>query len=303
MKPKKPETRSFYEQAVQGVITHVVTHLDEALDLETLASGACLSPFHFHRVFRGMVGETPVELVRRLRMERAAWRLTHSACSVTEIAFDAGFDTHESFSRAFRAAYSTSPSGFRQRKHPRIELAASCGVHYDADGRAPAFNPRETGGEAMDVEIKHMPELRVGSVHHVGPYNQITSAFEGLGSIVGPTGLLGEPDVKMLAIYHDDPESTPQDQLQSDAGVSVPESVPLPNGLDEQRVPAGRYASTLHVGPYETLGDTWSRFMGEWLPSSGKRLADGVSYEVYENNPTTTPKEQLRTALYIPVAD
>jgi AraC family transcriptional regulator len=74
-------------------------------------------------------------------------------------------------------------------------------------------------------------------------------------------------------------------------------------GLDEQRVPAGRYASTLHVGPYETLGDTWSRFMGEWLPSSGKRLADGVSYEVYENNPTTTPKEQLRTALYIPVAD
>lgn len=68
----KPETRSFYEQAVQRTIDVVVANLDEALDLETLASAAAMSPFHFHRMFRGMVGETPLELARRLRMERAA---------------------------------------------------------------------------------------------------------------------------------------------------------------------------------------------------------------------------------------
>ena len=74
----KPATHSFYTDAVRRVIEHVVTHLGEALALETLAEQACLSPFHFHRVFRGMVGETPLELVRRLRLERAAlwsgWR-------------------------------------------------------------------------------------------------------------------------------------------------------------------------------------------------------------------------------------
>ena len=64
----KPATESFYAQAVQRVIEHVASHLDEALALETLAAQACLSPFHFHRVFRGMVGETPVELGRRLRL-------------------------------------------------------------------------------------------------------------------------------------------------------------------------------------------------------------------------------------------
>ena len=68
----KPETRSFYEQAVQRAIDEIVGNLDEALDLETLAAGAGLSPFHFHRMFRGMVGETTLELVRRLRSERAA---------------------------------------------------------------------------------------------------------------------------------------------------------------------------------------------------------------------------------------
>jgi methylphosphotriester-DNA--protein-cysteine methyltransferase len=65
----KPEPRSFYEQAVQRAIDEIVVNLDEALELETLAKGACLLPYHFHRMFRGMVGETPLELVRRLRME------------------------------------------------------------------------------------------------------------------------------------------------------------------------------------------------------------------------------------------
>src|SRR6266542_210510 len=106
----KPETRSFYEQAVQRAVEQIARNLDEALDLETLARSACLSPFHFHRVFRGMTGETPLELIRRLRMERAAARLIESDGAITEIAFDAGYETHEAFTRAFRECFSTSPS-------------------------------------------------------------------------------------------------------------------------------------------------------------------------------------------------
>src|SRR6187431_168574 len=119
----KPETESFYAEAVQRVIEHVASHLDEALALETLAAQACVSPFHFHRVFRGMVGETLVELGRRLRMERAAWRLLHTDRPVTVIAFDAGYETHEAFTRAFRTSYAESPSALRRRRRARIELA------------------------------------------------------------------------------------------------------------------------------------------------------------------------------------
>jgi AraC family transcriptional regulator len=267
-----------------------------------LAADACLSPFHFHRVFRGMVGETTLELTRRLRMERAAWRLAHSECAVTAIAFDAGYDTHEAFTRAFRSSYSTSPSGFRQRKHPRIELAATCGVHFSAGGISPAFIPRDSGGQTMAVEIRDMPELRVATVRHIGPYNQIPQAFERLGAIAADAGLAPQPNTMMVAIYHDDPDSTPQDQLRSDAAITVPDGVTLPEGLVEQRLPAGRYASAVHVGPYERLGDAWARFMGEWLPASGHRVGEGSSYEIYRNNPRTTPKDQLVTEMYIPLA-
>lgn len=297
----KPDTRSFYARAVQAAIEHIASHLDDALELEALARIACLSPFHFHRVFRGMVSETPLELARRLRLERAAWRLKDKLQAITEIAFDAGYETHEAFTRAFRSAYSTSPSGFRLRKYPRIEIAARCGIHFTTDGVIPPFIPRDSGGVTMDVEIKDMPELRVATVRHVGPYNQIPKAFERLDDIAGQAGLIRHSSA-MMAIYHDDPESTPQDQLRSDAALAVPEDVELPEGLAEQHIAAGRYAMTVHVGPYEQLGDTWARFLGEWVPASGNRIGDGVSYEIYKNTPAEIPKQELRTELYVPLA-
>lgn len=298
----KPDTRSFYEQAVQKAIDHIARNLDETLDLETLARDACLSPFHFHRIFRGMVGETPMELIRRLRLERAAFRLAdRNHALVTEIALDAGYETHEAFTRAFRASYSTSPSAFLERQHPRIELAAACSVHFSRDGAVPRFVPCDSGGKTMNVEIKEMPDLRVAAVRHTGPYNQIPVAFEQLGKIAGPAGLV-QPGAAMLAIYHDDPETTAQDQLRSEAGIVVPEDTRLPNELVEEHIPAGKYACTVHVGPYEELGDTWARFMGEWLPASGHRVGSGASFEIYRNTPMTAPKDQLVTELYISIA-
>ena len=298
----KSATQSFYADAVQRVIEHVASHLDEALELDTMAAQACLSRFHFHRVFRGMVGETPTELVRRLRLERAAWRLLHTDRPVTAIAFDAGYETHEAFTRAFRDCYAKPPSEFRLGIRARIELAAPCGVHFREDGRIPHFIPRDSGGRAMQVSIAKYPELQVGTVRHIGPYMQINEAFERLGALAAPAHLFEKPDAMMVALFHDDPDSVPADQLRSDAAVVVTPGTPLPAGLAAQRIPAGEYASTTHIGPYEQLGDVWARFMGEWLPASGRRMSGGVSYEVYHNTPMDTPREQLRTEIRIPLA-
>jgi AraC family transcriptional regulator len=297
----KVDTRSFYERAVQRAIEHALAHLDAALDLGTLAQEAALSPFHFHRVFRGMVGETPLELVRRVRLERAAHRLRTSDAPVTEVAFDAGYETHEAFTRAFRAAYALSPTGFRG-KRPRIELAAPSSIHFDPAGRVSAFVSTPPGGTSMDVQIKQQPALRCFCVRHVGPYNQIPEAFEKLHTLATQAGLEKLSGVLLLGLYHDDPEATPPAELRSDAALVVPEGVPVPDGLVEQRLPAGRYAMTTYVGPYERIGDTWARLLGQWLPASGERIAEGSSYEVYRNTPADVPKEQLVTELYVPLA-
>ena len=153
----------------------------------------------------------------------------------------------------------------------------------------------------MHVDIVEKPALRVAAIRHIGPYMQINHAFERLGQIAGPAGLFKYQDAAMVAIYHDDPESTPADQLRSDAGIVVPDGVPLPASLSEQRLRGGAYACTLHVGPYERLGDTWQRLLGEWIPAHDRRV-DGVSYERYLNMPGQVPKEELRTEICVPVA-
>ncbi len=153
----------------------------------------------------------------------------------------------------------------------------------------------------MKVEKKQLPAMRLATVHHVGAYNGISEAFARLGEIAGRARLF-QSKPTMLALYHDDPETTPESELQSDAAVVIAEGVTLPQGLVELRVPAARYACTTHVGPYEQLGDVWARFMGHWLPESGERVGPGTSFEIYVNNPMEVPKEQLITELYIPLA-
>jgi AraC family transcriptional regulator len=103
----------------------------------------------------------------------------------------------------------------------------------------------------------------------------------------------------MVAIYHDQPETTPPDQLRSDAALVVPADVALPAELTEQRLPAGRYARTSHTGPYEQLPQVWARLIGEWLPASGERMAASPSYELYRNDPSRVPKDELLTELYV----
>jgi AraC family transcriptional regulator len=305
----KPGTRLFYELAVERSVEHIARHLDEALDLERLARLAALSPFHFHRVFRGMLGETPLELLRRLRLERAAWRLLSSEDSITGLAFDAGFETHEAFSRAFRARFGASPSEFRQRAEgaragcqppPVCEIAAQCGVHVRPNGAISAVVFRR-GDSVMNVEIKSMPAVRVGAVRHIGPYHSISNAFAKLGALAAPAGLF-VPEAMMIALYHDETDTTPQDQLRSDAALSVSASAVLPEGLTEHTLPAGKYAMAVHKGPYQELGDAWGRLMGEWLPKSGHRVGEGVCYEVYRNNPGQVPPAELLTELYVPLA-
>ena len=154
----------------------------------------------------------------------------------------------------------------------------------------------------MKVTIEDMPELHVVTVHHVGPNPRISDAFQRLGAIGGAAGLFQQPGAMMLAIYYDDPETTPADRLQSDAGVTIPDGVRPPEGLVEKGLLPGRYARTTLVGPYSRLPEVWSRFKREWLPRSGHRVRKAPSYEVYRNDPTTAAPDELRTDLYLPIA-
>ena len=150
----------------------------------------------------------------------------------------------------------------------------------------------------MDVTIVTQPELRIAGIRHIGLYHEIGREFGRLGSL-----LKGPPPAgaQMIALYHDDPVVTPTDHLRSDAALTLPGSTRAPAGLIEQRVAAGRFAKTVHNGGYETLPATWEA-LKQWMPANGHTMAN-PSYEIYLNNPMTTPKEGLLTEIYMRIAD
>ena len=302
MKPshRAETTLRDYKRRLLRVLVHIQQHLSESLELSELATLACFSPCHFHRVFTGMIGESVKEHVRRLRLERAAVQLKLGAQPVTQIALSAGYETHESFTRAFKVAYGLPPSRYRDSKRSPVSGDAPSGVRYRL-GKLPSdFKARQTRGTKMNVSIKTLEPMRVAFLRHVGPYQAVGDTWEKLLPILGKEGLLGG-DSQFLGLCHDDPDVTPPDKLRYDACVTVDAGYTPMGDLGVQTVPGGDYAFTTHEGPYEQLGTTYRYLFGQWLPRSGRELRSSPCFEIYLNSPENTAPEDLISDVYVPL--
>lgn len=292
-----------YKQRMLRVLVRIQQQLDDRLSLEDLAQVAHFSPYHFHRVFKGMLGESVQSHIRRLRLERSAAQLKSTRWPVTRIALASGYETPEAFTRAFRAMFGASPSRFRSARSPARskpgDLTAS-GVHYQRgtpprNFKAAAFSPSH-----MKITLQNLPPRRVAFVHHVGPYSKCGAAWDTLGMYLGKDGRLGG-DSLFIGICHDDPNVTPPDKIRYDACVTVDDSFAPQGDIGVQTVAGGEYAVSTHCGPYETLGETYGRMMGQWLPRSGREMRSTPCFEVYLNDPNSTEPADLLTDIHIPL--
>jgi AraC family transcriptional regulator len=291
----KPATEQDYHQRIVRTLVYIQEHLDEPLDLEQAAGVAAFSSFHFHRIFRGLVGETPKEYIRRLRLERAAGSLKRLDVPILEIALAAGFETHESFTRGFGDMFGISPSAYRSAHKPLPE--SESGTHLgDVSGyHPPAYDP-------PPVEVKELPPMRLVFLRHVGTYAQVGATWGRLMAWAGMRGLLG-PGMKLIGIVHDDPDVTPEDKLRYDAAVVVTRPVQPEGEFGVMEIPGGRYAVVTHKGPYETMGKTYQRIYGGWLPKSGYALRDVPAFEQYMNSPQNTRPGDLVTLIHVPLEE
>ncbi len=301
----RTRTRSDYRRRIAAVVHYLEQHLDARPTLAELAAIAGFSTFHFHRVFRALVGEAVQEHQRRLRLERAARRLLTTRRSVTRIAFEAGYEALEPFSRAFRAAFGRSPSAFRRGSTPppltaapaprpaRKRPAAQPGTRPAGEGA------RRLRAAASQVHIEILEPMRVVCVRHIGPYDEVSTAWRRLYEWAGRNGMLG-PGVRHIGISHDDPQLTPADRIRYDACL-VLDALPGPADGDivATTIAGGEYAVIEHVGGYESLSESYRRLYGEWLPASGREPADTPGFELYLGVPDGDAPP--RTLIHVPL--
>ena len=288
------------EERVRVVLQAILTHGEGPLRLSELATEAGFSPFHFARIFTGTVGEPLMELARRVRLERAAYRLRITDVRVTDIAFEAGYDSLEAFGRGFRAAYGCSPASFRRAGgHPTL-LPSPSGVHWHPDG---PIVPVKWGSRKnmMQPKILRRAPLRVGTLRHVGESPGIDRGWAELQSILRQRGL-DQPETRYFTRMYDDPSEVPPSETRYDLCFTVGSDF-VPSGeIRCDELPGGEYAVFIHQGPDDLIVDTWDRAFREWLPASGREF-DCVSFEEYVNGfylRRERPEEPLIvTAVYI----
>jgi AraC family transcriptional regulator len=272
-------TERDYRRRILKVMDHLRAHLDGAPSFERLAEIACFSPFHFHRIYRGMVGETVADTVRRLRLLRAATAVGTTRRAIIDIAVEAGFDSGRGFTRAFSGFIGLTPSDYR-RQQAQIER-----------------------GVPMDVEIRDLPPTRVLAMRKLGPYPEVPRVWDALWLWMRQRELTDRIE-SCIGVPYDDPDQVPAEQIRYDAcfGLAAGSEPVLED--DEVRwldIAGGRHAVYRHVGPYTQIGEAFGRFYGLWLPQSGLTLRAAPPLELYLNSPGTTPPDRLVTELLLPV--
>jgi len=318
---RRGRLRAEYAARMNRVLDHVEAHLFEPLPLEELARVACFSPYHFHRVFRAWTGEPFGRFVQRLRLERAATWLTLSPeRPVTDIALDAGFSGSDTFARAFRARFGTTPTAWRDGgadgagEDSKIGMAVRNGCQaarveatYDLS-RTPPTRWRiematNDGTLKAEVEVTEQPVRTVAYLRHIGPYQGDGALFGRLfGQLfgwAGPRGLLG-PQTEVMSIYHDDPGVTDDDKLRLTVGITVAPDAEVEAPIGKLTLDGGAVAVARFTVSDAEYGAAWQAVMGGWLPESGYEPDDRPCYEVYPSD-AEAPEGKRTVLICVPV--
>ncbi len=273
-----------YKERVDRVIDFIGKHLDEGLELDELCRIACFSKYHFHRLFTAYAGLPLMGYIKWLRLKRAAHQLiVHKHDPIINIALDAGFESHESFSRAFKQVCGQSPSEFRRK------------ARWENFGN-PTQALQIKGEKIMTITIKELPAKRVAVMEHHGDPMRLSDTLDKLitWAKAQPINLKPKPG-EAFGYGYVDPKEVPAEEFRFDLAITVPQTLKLDGEVIEKHLPAGRYAVTMHKGSRDTIGDTIYSIYRDWLPQSGEELGDlpcifcyyNFDYEVAETESLT----------------
>ena len=282
-----------YDKRMHAVVEYIDRHLDQKLDLETLAGVAHFSPFHFHRLFGALMGEPLGDYLRRRRLEIAAIRMqSQLRIPVLDIALGVGFGSAEAFTRAFRARFGCSPTEWRKRKPGQVRRK------MDQVGRKPdqasTSGRRNNAGSqskelTMKVRIIDRDPVHVVYMRHTGPYGPQISEFwmKTVAPWMATNRLMGR---ERFGISLDDPIVTKPAQCRYDACVASPEGKVLSGEPQHKVIPGGKYACLAYEGTGADIGASWDARLRDWLPKSGLQLDARPFFEHYPVDGRYNPK-------------
>ena len=271
-----------WAEGIQSAISYIEDNLTEKLKIEDIAAKAYVSPFHFQRIFGVLCGFTVGEYIRNRRLTLAAQELSRSDEKVVDIALKYGYDSHDSFIRAFTRFHEISPSAAKE-KGTQLKSFAPLKIKLTLEG-----------GTMLDYKIEEKFSFSViGKMRKFNcetSYQEIPKFWDeysengGHDVVCGMYGLCWDSDGKSFEYY---------------IGDNYIPYKNIPDGYTVRTIPAGTWA----VFPCKmgTLQDVNTKIWSEWLPNlKGYKLSGNYNFEVYLTPPMPDPKDE-HVEIWVPV--
>lgn len=302
------QSQKEYLFRINKVLDFIEANLDKDLTVRQLADEAAFSAFHFHRIFSFLVGEPLGAYVGRKRIEQAARLLYQNPnLPISEVAEKTGFNSMSVFCRNFKSRFGMSAAGFRanpdvvisknRQLNSKFSQSVADRVAYVCD-----IQTYKNGGFMLNqgIEIKEMSGLQLLYTRHVGDFHLIGQAYGRLFQWAGARGLLAQPNLKTVTVYHDDPGITEISKVRQSACITISQDVEAEGEFGLMALPQMQCV----VGHFEIGPTDFQRAWDEvcaWLSESGFQPADGYPYELYHNDHEQHPEKKFIVDICIPV--
>ncbi|WP_315162192.1 AraC family transcriptional regulator [Capnocytophaga leadbetteri] len=278
-------TYNDYVQRINKVVAYINNHLDETLELKTLANEAALSDFHFHRIFKALKGEAIGGYITRLRLEATARLLRYTALTIEEIAFNIGYETTASLSKAFKKQYDISPIEYRTNKDTYIMKKEI--INPDLALKVPKI---------VTLEPKNLIYVALTGAYGSLDYGK---AYEQLWAVIKAQKLFTK-GIESICISYDDPKITEGSLQRSDVCLAIHKPATPQEEVSCKTLAGGKYAVFFYQGSYENLSQVYDTAV-RWVIDHQYTLREEPFFEKYLNDARRTPKEKLKTEIYIPI--
>lgn len=278
--------RQNYIRRINKVVEYINSHLDEKIDLKTLARISNFSEYHFHRIFKALKKEPLATYVTRLRVESSAILLRYSDLPIEQIAENVGYEMASSLSKSFKKFYGVSPTEYRNNK--KLHIMERENLFTEIKLKAPKI---------IDLEPKQVIYISLSGAYGTLNYEE---AYAKLWAFVKENKLF-TAGIEHICISYDDPKITESDKQRSDICLAIHKPVKSFGEVGVKEIGGEKYAMFFYQGSYDNLSDVYDTIFSKWLPESGHELRNTFTFEKYRNDCRKTPPEKLKTKIYIPI--
>ncbi|WP_434796443.1 AraC family transcriptional regulator [Terrisporobacter vanillatitrophus] len=283
-------------KCMNDALDYIEKNIENEINYREIAKIACCSEYHFKRMFSFIAGIGISEYIRRRRLTLAAFDLRNSDVRIIDIAVKYGYNSADSFARAFNIIHGIMPSEARNSKYMlkaypkmtfQISISGGCEMNY-----------RIVEKEAFKIVglKKRVPIIFEGVNHEIAEMWQSLTPEK----IMELKSLSNIEPMGMLSASVNFSETRMDEQGELDHYIGVATTNKFVNQFEILEVNPGTWAVFEAVGEFpKTLQNVWGRIYSEWFPSSNYEVAPGPEILWNESKDTTSPT--FKSEIWIPI--